>query len=39
MKGSIGDGARINHILECIKEIETSIEGYTLETFSHSGWK
>jgi len=36
MKGSIGDGARINHILECIKEIETSIEGYTLETFSHN---
>ena len=34
MRGSIGDDARIKHILDCIGEIESAITGFTFEGFS-----
>jgi uncharacterized protein with HEPN domain len=33
MKGKIGDVARLNHIFDCINEIEAAIKGHTFETF------
>lgn len=33
MKGKIGDDARLNHIFDCMNEIETAIQGHTFETF------
>lgn len=34
MRGSLGDSARINHILDAIVEIETYISGVSFEDFS-----
>lgn len=36
MKGSLGDKARLEHIKECIEEINSAIEGYTFETFNEN---
>ena len=36
MRGSIGDIARIKHILECVEEIENAIAGYDFEQFSEN---
>ena len=36
MKGKIGDAARINHIKECIDEIEVALTGLTYDTFSEN---
>jgi uncharacterized protein with HEPN domain len=33
MRGSIGDSARINHILDAIVEIETYVSGISFEDF------
>jgi len=33
MKGKIGDEARLNHIIECIEEIENAVKGNTFESF------
>jgi uncharacterized protein with HEPN domain len=34
MRGSIGDGARISHIFDCINEIDAAIGGITFEQFN-----
>ena len=34
MRGSLGDSARINHILDAIVEIENYIFGISFEVFS-----
>jgi hypothetical protein len=48
MRDSLGDYARINHIEECIEEIENAIQGYSFDRFCENhvlriaivnGWK
>jgi len=36
MKGKIGDAARLNHITDCIDEIENALTGLTFEAFSEN---
>lgn len=36
MKGKIGDAARLNHITDCIGEIENALTGLTFEAFSEN---